>query len=382
MGLTCFDVKVESILYEYEEQDNTMKVCHITTAHNNHDIRIFHKESVSLVKAGYDTYHIAQGQSREDSGVHVIGLGDTPNRRMVRMTTFAKRAYENAVILDCDIYHLHDPELLPYGLKLKKAGKKVVFDSHEDVPAQIIDKEWIPTLLRKLISRLYRAYETHVVKQLDAVVTATPHIAKQFENRAKRVVVVNNYPKLDDIEFHDTPFTEREAIACYAGGISAIRGEQVMLKAMEGVDGKLIMAGEHYETNGNKNLVARNIVYLGLCSRDEVNKLYGRSRIGLVLYQPAANHYEAQPIKMFEYMAAGLPVVVSNFTHWKEIVEESQCGICVDPTDAVEVRGAVEKLIYEPVFGQEMGLRARKAVEKKMNWTVEEKKLLDLYSAL
>lgn len=222
-----------------------MKVCHLTSAHPQEDIRIFLKECVSLAVAGYEVYQISCGTSYDKNGVHLIGVGKQENGRLKRMLKSAKRVYIAAVKLDADVYHFHDPELLPYGLKLKKRGKKVIFDSHEDVPAQIMDKEWIPKPFRKLVSALYKSYETHVVKNLDAVVAATPHIADTFKGRCKRVVVVNNYPRLDDIEFQTKPFADREKIVCYAGGINEIRGEKVMIEAMRGIDASLIIAGKH-----------------------------------------------------------------------------------------------------------------------------------------
>ena len=224
-----------------------LKICHFTSVHSNSDIRIFVKECSTLAQAGYVVYLVAQGESRIENGVHVIGLGKIPQGRKRRMRDFAKAIYEKAKSLDCDIYHFHDPELLPYGVKLKKMGKKVIFDSHEDVPAQILDKDWIPYPLRKIVSVIYKTYETYAVGKFDAVVAATPHIGEMFKGRAQRVVVVNNYPKLDDIQFHDTPFTERERIVCYAGGIDELRGEKVMVEAMKGVEGTLIIAGDHKE---------------------------------------------------------------------------------------------------------------------------------------
>ncbi len=221
------------------------KVCHMTSAHDWNDDRIFLKECQSLAAAGYDVYLVAEGVDHEENGVHIVGCGEKPESRRVRMRGFAKKVYERAMALNCDVYHFHDPELLPYGVKLKKLGKKVIFDSHEDVPGQILDKEWLPFPVRKLVSVVYKLYETNCVKQFDAVVTATPHIAEKFNGRCSKVVVINNYPKLDDIEFHDTPFDKREPIVCYAGGISEIRGETVMVEAMNDVDGTLILAGPH-----------------------------------------------------------------------------------------------------------------------------------------
>ena len=221
-----------------------MKICHFTSAHQTTDDRIFLKECHSLQKNGYDVFIVGKGDSQTVSGIQIVGCGAVQSR-IKRLFLFARQVYKHASALDCDVYHFHDPELLSYGLKLKNKGKKVIFDSHEDVPAQIMDKTWIPKPLRKLVSITYRAYETHVVRQIDAVVAATPHIAKQFEGRAKKTVVVNNYPRLDDIVFHDTSFADREPIVCYAGGINEIRGEKVMVEAMKDVDGVLILAGDH-----------------------------------------------------------------------------------------------------------------------------------------
>ena len=147
-----------------------IKVCHMTSVHGEEDVRIFHKECVSLAKAGYDTYLVERGESREKNGVHIIGVGELPKSRRKRMTEGAKRVYEAARAVDADIYHLHDPELLPYGLKLKKAGKKVIFDSHEKYTDQIRNKRYFPAWCRSLIAESYGIYERHVLGKIDGLV--------------------------------------------------------------------------------------------------------------------------------------------------------------------------------------------------------------------
>ena len=124
------------------------------------------------------------------------------------------------------------------------------------------------------------------------------------------------------------------------------------------------------------------IKFIGMINRREVNELYGKARAGIVIYQPAQNHFEAQPIKMFEFMAAGLPVVASNFPLWKRILEDAECGICVDPQNPEEVRDACLKLIHNPTLAEEMGHRGRKAVLEKYSWNSEKKSLIDLYEEL
>jgi glycosyltransferase involved in cell wall biosynthesis len=124
------------------------------------------------------------------------------------------------------------------------------------------------------------------------------------------------------------------------------------------------------------------IRFIGKISRDEVNELYGNSRAGIVIYQPAANHLEAQPIKLFEFMAAGLPVVASDFPLWREIVEGNQCGICVNPTDPEEVKVACLTLIDNPKMAQALGRNGKAAIDKQYNWKSEENKLVELYNQL
>lgn len=358
------------------------KICHMTSAHGAEDVRIFIKECISLAKAGYEVYLVERGESYDKSGVHIVGVGDIPESRMKRMSEGSRIVYEKALSLDCDIYHFHDPELLPYGLKLKKHGKKVIFDSHEDVPAQIRDKKWIPQALRKTVASVYRSYETHVARQIDAVIPATPHIAENFAGRAKKNTVVNNFPKLDDIAFHDTPFAERDAVVCYAGGISEDRGEKIMLEAMEKIDGHLILAGDHEKQEISCANGRGKVSYVGRLNRAGVNELYGKAVVGLCILKPIENYFYSQPIKMYEYMAAGIPFVCCDFPVWRKVAEESRAGICVDGSSLPQIAEAVNKLLQNRELAEKMGRDGHEYVIRNCCWTNEEEKLLALYADL
>lgn len=103
---------------------------------------------------------------------------------------------------------------------------------------------------------------------------------------------------------------------------------------------------------------------------------------GLVCFQPAPNQINAMPRKMFEYMAASLPVIASNFSLWKEIIEGNKCGICVDPLNPKEIAKAIDYLIEHPQDARRMGENGRKAILEKYNWENESVKLLNLYDKL
>ena len=141
------------------EQKSKIRVCHLSSAHKNTDRRIFEAECTSLAKAGYEVYFIGRGKSRSQNGVKVIGLTREPRNRLERMIYMARAVYKKALELDCDIYHIHDPELLLYAVKLKKQGKRVIFDSHECYTQQIPEKGYLPKPLMKILGKLY-LYQT------------------------------------------------------------------------------------------------------------------------------------------------------------------------------------------------------------------------------
>lgn len=207
-----------------------IKVCHMTSAHAPEDVRIFHKECVSLAKAGYDVYLVERGDSYEKSGVHIVGIGEVTGGRLARMTGVAKRTYEKALELDADIYHFHDPELLPYGLKLKKKGKHVIFDSHEHTAEAILEKTWLPKIVRSSVHWLYSRYQAAVCRRLDAVVSVTPNIVNYFKEINSNTVQIANFPELTK-EGSAPDFASKRMV--FAGGISPQWGHHVIIKALE-----------------------------------------------------------------------------------------------------------------------------------------------------
>jgi glycosyltransferase involved in cell wall biosynthesis len=120
----------------------------------------------------------------------------------------------------------------------------------------------------------------------------------------------------------------------------------------------------------------------GPIPHEEVFDVLVRSHIGLAVLHPDPNYVDSLPTKLFEYMAAGLPVVASNFPLWKEIVEGNRCGITVDPLDSKAIAQAIEYLLTHPEEALQMGENGRRAVEEKYNWEAESKKLLGVYSKL
>lgn len=361
------------------------KVCHLTSAHSIYDDRIFIKECVNLASNGFNVTLIACSEKNFDiinQKVRCISLSIPVKNRFQRMIKRPKAIYKKALEIDADIYHFHDPELLPIGKKLKRKGKKVIYDSHEDLPRQIFQKNWIPNFLKRSTSVIMEFIENNYVKQMDAVVTVTEHIADRFRQVAKRVIVCANYASIS--EFNKIPdFNKRNNSVCYIGGITKLRGIEEVVAACEKAGVTLNLAGGFENEQLKTKIIAnKNVNYLGYLSREEIQNILAHSFAGIVTLFPTPNHNNSYPIKMFEYMASGIPVIASNFEKWIPIIEGNSAGICVDPYNIEEIANAIKYLKENPQNAVEMGKNGRRAFEEKYNWQMEEIKLIDLYNTI
>jgi glycosyltransferase involved in cell wall biosynthesis len=363
------------------------KICHLTSVHPYNDTRIYLKECFTLVKVGYEIHLIAQeAPDKVIEGIHLHSISKIKDNRLKRMTQTVFSVYQQAVKIDADIYHFHDPELISIGLLLKAKGKKVIYDVHEDLPRDILTKDWIPKYLKKTISIFAEKIENNAAKNLDAMVSATPYINRRFINLNKNSIDLKNYPILTEIYPYTDDFNTQKVTFCYIGGISKIRGIFEIIEAISQVKVKLLLAGSF--NNMEEKSIAINmegwqyVEDLGYIDRQGILEVLQKSVAGLVVLHPTIAYINSLPIKMFEYMSAGIPVIASNFPLWREIVEGNQCGICIDPQDPQAIATAMQWILEHPVAAKEMGVNGRKAIEKKYNWEQESKALINLYSRL
>ena len=363
------------------------KICHITTVHYAKDTRILHRECVSLAENGFDVHLIvAEQEDFEHKGVKVHNINVGAANRLQRMRKTTQVAFQKALSLKAGLYHFHDPELLPVGRKLQKAGYPVIYDSHEHVPHQIRTKAYLPKLLRPIIASIYEIYENRMARKMNAIITATDLVQQRFLPMNQNTVAVNNYPRLDTLH-PAKPGTPKTYDVTYVGLINEIRGIRPLLDALtKPGDWKLCLVGYFQNQALEAEMKAhpgwKRVQFLGRKSRTEVAEILAQSKIGLVTFLPAPNHNKNQPNKLFEYMAAGLPVVCSHFERWKKIVEGADCGYCVDPANPTEIAQQVNQLLESPTAREKFGINARKAMEEKYNWSTEEAKLIGLYQQL
>ena len=364
-----------------------MRICHITTVHKQGDSRIFHKECVSVARAGHEVYLVvANGQSEVVNGVKIIGVPFQVGSRVKRILGAGKEAMKEAAKLNADIYHLHDPELLRIARKLKKkTGAKVVYDSHEDLQKQVLDKHWIPGPLRRIVSKLVHRYEMRVTSKLDGVISVTKIICNKFRSANSNVALVANYPILGELEASMSVNKKLNSI-CYVGGLFPTRGIKELVQSLEFCNAELLLAGNFSTPEFESELKQldgwKKVHYYGFVNREKIAEIIHSSEVGMVTLHPTRSYKEALPIKLFEYMSVGIPVIASDFELWKPYVLDVGCGLMADPQDPKSIASKIDYLLSNKEEASEMGERGRKVAYEKYSWSSQAETLLNFYSSL
>jgi len=346
------------------------------------------KECKSLAKS-HDVILLGNDNTNDifDDNINIINLKVHFKNRIHRILSTKKLIVNTALKINADVYHFHDPELMGAALTIKKSGKKVIYDFHEDTPKQILAKHYIPKPIRKPISMYYKRFEEKGASKFDGIVTATPYLEKKFIKHNKNTVAVNNYPILSEFIHLENNFDEKDIDLIYIGGISGERGLFEMIKIANARPNlKISLCGRFISSEEEKKAMHMikfdNIKFKGMLNRTEIQKELEKAKVGLVLLEKNERFSESLPIKMFEYMAAGIPVIATQFKLWEKIIKESSAGICINPKNTNDIIKKIETLLSNPILMKKMGDSGRNYVTEKYNRENEEKKLLNLYKKL
>jgi glycosyltransferase involved in cell wall biosynthesis len=233
--------------------------------------------------------------------------------------------------------------------------------------------------------------ENAAARRMSGLIVANPAHADRFRRIHRNTVVVNNFVILDEfIPSTRVEWKSRDRAVAYYGGISEQRGIREMLSAMDLLPGtlhlKLELGGCFYVKQQEADLAAephwKHVHWHGELDRNGIASLLNRVQVGLAVLHPDEAYLTSLPTKLFEYMAAGIPVVVSDFPLWRNIVQGAGCGLLVDPFNVRDIAAAIEHLIRNPAEAEAMGQRGRRAAEEHFSWANEEQILLSFYSSL
>jgi glycosyltransferase involved in cell wall biosynthesis len=357
--------------------------------HPRDDIRIAVKECATLAieYPGDVVLVVADGLGDDvSSGLRVVDLGSVGPSRLTRPFKGFLRVIKMLRLERPAVLHFHDPELIPVGLVARALGARVVYDVHEDVPRQIMGRDDAGVALRYVLACCAGVAEWIAARFLDAIVCATPGIGSRFPS--KKTTIVQNFPIAAELTaVEPVPYNDRPRRFVYIGGITRLRGVREMMEAVCGSEPmsqlELSLAGHCNPASLRQEIESfpgiANTTYHGWLDRRQVAELLATARAGLVVLHKTPNHLNAQPIKLFEYMSAGLPVIASDFPLWREFVESTGSGILVDPTDPQAIRAAMDWILEHPEEAEEMGRKGQRSVETILNWEQEARKLISLY---
>ena len=324
----------------------------------------------------------------EEDGVTFIGLS-LSGSRFVRFAVGGYRAFRAAKRADAVVFHFHDPDLILWGMLWRMCGGIAVYDAHEDVPKAVLRKGWIPRPAKRLVAAAVAGVEFLAAKTLNAIVAATEPIAARFSG-ANTIVVRNYADNIEEFTRVRRPFAERENLVMYAGTLGADRGLHRMIDAIQLVDrslgARLVIAGNlrgaRLVDSAGQEPPPSLVTFLGHVSLERVVEIAGEARVGLQVLEPLVAYRESLPIKIFEYMAAGIPCVVSDFPGWRRIVERHGCGVTVNPLSPTEIAAAISDLLRDQARAEQMGQSGRAAVTVHYQWATEASRLAELYHRL
>jgi glycosyltransferase involved in cell wall biosynthesis len=370
-----------------------IKIVHLTSVHSPFDTRIFVKECRSLARAGFDVTIIAP-HSRDEiaDNVRIKAVRSAPgDGRLRRMTATAWSVLREALRQNADLYHFHDPELIPAALVLRAYNKSVIYDIHENVPKDILLKQYLPLWSRHTLSWLIDHLEVFAARQFSALITVSPLIAERFLATNPKTVLVRNFPDPGELtEAADIPWEARKPLVVFPGGILPERGIRQMVHAMaclpDSTEATLEIASGEFPKDLWEELTKhpgwRRVNYVGRLSRLQVVELLGRASAGLVLYLPEGQNFCSMPHKLFEYMAAGIPVIASDLPIWRRLLDGIHCAIFVDPLKPEAIAEAIQHVLQHPTEAAKMGRTGREAIRDSFNWDSEAREMVKLYHGL
>ncbi|MEG2174350.1 MAG: glycosyltransferase [Oscillospiraceae bacterium] len=360
-----------------------MRIAMVTALHPHDDVRIYHKEALTLAHAGH---HVEIWNPRYEgvgeSGILFCKLLLPPGRtqRLWREGNVIMSLLRERSVQVC---HLHDPELLTLILRLQRADVMVVYDAHEDLPRSISTKNWIFTPLRPAASKYACWLLDRKARMTNGIIAATKSIAATLPNS---VLVRNRVTGSDCARFWCASQNEspQPMTVCYAGAITERRGIFEMTRACASIGATLLLAGEFESEALYRKLFAMPesdaVCYKGCLNRDKLALFYAQSQAGLLLLGDTPSYRSSEPVKLFEYLCAGLPVIAWDYPIWRDLVGDAAVHF-VPPGDVSAASAAIKQILLDPSMWAS-AMRQREACFVRFGFADDAERLLTLYNRL
>jgi glycosyltransferase involved in cell wall biosynthesis len=257
-----------------------------------------------------------------------------------------------------------------------------------------LNREWIPRTLQSSFSKVADLAERFTVRRLSGVVAADGQLGYRFKDTVVPVAIIENYPILEEfpngLAAHSRIYSSHTGASF--GGVSTWTAIEPLVHAIgmlpENLEFELVLGGRH----DSEELLQRvaglpgwsRVDYQGPVQRENMIRTLSRAGFAVVLYKykDRGDDIDIRSNRFFEALAARLPVITSNFSRWRHFVDDTGCGLAVDPDKPAAIAEAIQFLIEHPEKAEEMGRRGYEVVRRKYSWDSEEAKLLTLYAQL
>jgi glycosyltransferase involved in cell wall biosynthesis len=293
------------------------------------------------------------------------------------------------------IYHLHDPELIPVGHLLRVVMRaKIIYDCREDYINYIKIRPGTRYIERSLLMLTMRFLEWSAAKYFDAIITAdqaTEQLYKKYG--AFNTLIIHNFPRINYFPYPEfnKPENEKTFDLVYYGSISSYYLKPAFCIASElkkrkrkirwlffGNIPELDWAYSEIERRGIKDF----FTFEPRIPHEKVANKLAFCKIGIVHLPDLPKLRNNISQKLFEFLAMGMPVIVSDLPGMRPFVKDKPYAILVPADDYKAYADAIIYLLDNPVRRQQMGFAARKQIENYYNWDIEFRKLKDFYHSL
>lgn len=368
-----------------------IKVLHVSSAHTRYDSRIFDKQLKTLAdNPMYDVELLVNDglENEINAKVSIRSWMRFKPRQRYRICFTNWMLPFVIVSRRPKVVHFHDPELIPVLMPLRLLGIKLIYDVHEDYTSRLMQRE---KMSFRLVGHVVKLFEKMCDRYCDGIVSVTDKISRKFKNINS--VVVKNYPNFKIDNLSKTLVRQDEVCRfVYVGGITETRGFFEMISIFENLVNEYKIS---FDLAGpvNDQLISNEIQrmeeqyknsfrYHGVLRKDNVEILLRNSDCGFILLHPTDAYKHSLPIKLFEYMSFGVFVIASNFEGYAQIIEDADCGLCVDPLDHKKLRSQVTTILDNLPAVRKKGEKGISKVVNEYAWNSQSAVLLQLYKKI
>jgi glycosyltransferase involved in cell wall biosynthesis len=370
-----------------------LRVVTVTSLHSDFDARIWRyaKLIASFAESHLVcSWRIPDGTMREGVRFHTFSPASSRITRVVNLAGVMKRLLP--LLPKADLIHFHDIDLLPFMIPLS-AFKHVIYDVHENYPDEMLRREWIPRPLRRPLHHIVLLAHAGASRTIGNIVLVVPDQLAEFR-AAKKIALIRNYASEERAQEAADNYLSREpSVICTASQYPS-NGSWLLLDIAERLlvraPNVSVLLVDRFMNKSFRNQILgsveqralTNIKLLPNVAPTRIMEHLNRATIGIIPALNLPKNFKALPTKLFEYMAAAIPVVASGHQHVAPVLESAACGVCCDPDNPESFVEAILRLTADPNAARAMGAAGQSAFLARYTWESQRTALASYYQKI